>query len=272
MRKAAAAGSFYPAYREELEKLVDECFGSAREHTKQVSAFCGVSPHAGLVYSGIAAAATFGSIKELKSAQTVVIAGPNHTGTGRRVSVSTQDWETPLGVFKNDEDFGKEMIRRAGMLEADESAHLAEHSIEVQLPFLHRINPEAKIVPVCMADQGPGAALEVAEAAFGAQEKLGREVVLIASSDFSHYLPAETARKNDKEAIGHIVKLDSAGFQQAVGEKGWSICGYGPITCAIEYAKKSGSKKAVELIYTNSGERSGDFDAVVGYAGIVFER
>ncbi len=272
MRKPAAAGGFYPGEKEAIEKLVAECMEKARPHIKERNCFAGVSPHAGFIYSGVPAAATFLSIKELKDAKTVVIVGPNHTGLGGLVSLSREDWELPIGVFKNDVEFGEEMVKNANFLKPEEEAHRMEHSIEVQLPFLHAVNPSAKIVPISMMDQSLEGANDVANALLAAEKNLGREAVLVASSDFSHYVPSEMAEKADKEAMGHILGLDAEGFQKEVRAKNWSICGYGPISVAMLYAKAKGSKKALEVMYTNSGEVTGDYSQVVAYASIVFPR
>jgi AmmeMemoRadiSam system protein B len=270
MRNTSAAGSFYPRYTEEVEWALKECFNIGKKSARETDAYAGICPHAGYIYSGFAAASVFLSIKGIKDAETVVLLGPNHTGMGVPVSLSREDWNTPLGVCKNDKEFGEAILRNSKMAKADEAAHSMEHSIEVQLPFLKSLNPQANIVPICMGDQSINAARDIAEAISLAQEELGRKTILIASSDFSHYISAEEAEKRDKEAISHILKLDAEGFEEKVEKGGWSICGHGPIAASILYSKKRGSKKAMELIYTNSGETTGDYSSVVAYSGIIF--
>ncbi|MCP4647595.1 MAG: MEMO1 family protein [bacterium] len=272
MRSPAVAGQFYPGNKEEIEELVGKCFSEAGKKAKPVGAYAGVSPHAGYVYSGVPAAATFLGINELENAETVVIVGPNHTGVGGLVALSTEDWELPTGVVENDMEFGKAMLEGANFLKPDEGAHRMEHSIEVQLPFLQHVNPKAKIVPVCMMDQSLEGARDVADAVLAAEKKLGRKVVVIASSDFSHYIPSEAAEERDKKAMGQILKLDAESFQKERRAQGWSICGYGPISVSILYAKAKGSKKGLEVMYTNSGEVTGDYSQVVAYASIIFPR
>ncbi|MBN2121888.1 MEMO1 family protein [Candidatus Micrarchaeota archaeon] len=270
MRNTAAAGSFYPRYTEELEWALKECFNIGRKNAQETDAYAGICPHAGYIYSGFAAASVFLSIKGIKDAQTVVFLGPNHTGMGVPVSLSKEDWNTPLGVCENDKEFGEAILRHSKMAQKDEAAHAMEHSIEVQLPFLKSLNPKARIVPICMGDQSINAARDIAEAIFLSQKELGRKTILIASSDFSHYVPAETAEERDRGAISHILKLDAEGLEEGVERNGWSICGHGPIAASIIYSKKRGSKKAMELIYTNSGEATGDYSSVVAYCGIIF--
>ncbi|MBD3397576.1 AmmeMemoRadiSam system protein B [Candidatus Micrarchaeota archaeon] len=272
MRNAAVAGQFYPGNKEEAEEIVEKCFSGAREKVGPVSAYAGVAPHAGYLYSGVPAAATFLGIKELADAETVVVAGPNHTGIGGLVALSTEDWKLPTGVVKNDREFGGEMARNANFLKPGEEAHRFEHSIEVQLPFLQHINPKAKIVPVCMMDQSMEGARDVADAVLAAEKTLGRKVVVLASSDFSHYVPSAAAERADKAALEHICGLDAEAFQRDRRAQEWSICGYGPISVSILYAKAKGSKKGLELMYTNSGEVTGDYSRVVAYASIIFPR
>ena len=272
MRNPAVAGQFYPGTKEEIEELVEKCFSEAGKKAKPVSAYAGVAPHAGYLYSGVPAAATFLGIKELENAETVVVVGPNHTGVGGLIALSTEDWELPTGVVKNDIEFGKAMLNGANFLKKDNGAHRMEHSIEVQLPFLQHLNPKAKIVPVCMMDQSLEGARDVADAVFAAERELGKEVVVVASSDFSHYIPSGDAEERDKKAMGQILKLDADGFQKERKAQDWSICGYGPITVSILYAKAKGSKKGLEVMYTNSGKVTGDYSQVVAYASIIFPR
>ena len=272
MRNPAVAGQFYPGSKEEIEEIVGKCFSEAGKKAKPAGAYAGVAPHAGYVYSGVPAAATFLSIKELAKAETVVVVGPNHTGAGGLVALSTEDWELPTGIVKNDTEFGEAMLKGANFLKEENDAHRMEHSIEVQLPFLQHVNPKAKIVPVCMMEQGIEGARDVADAVLAAEKKLGREVVVVASSDFSHYIPSGDAEERDKKAMGHILKLDAEGFQKERKAQDWSICGYGPISVSILYAKAKGSKKGLEVMYTNSGEVTGDYSQVVAYASIIFPR
>jgi len=268
----AAAGSFYPKDKEAIEKMVANCIAGAKPYIKKKACYAGVSPHAGFMYSGVPAACTFLSIKELKDAETVVIIGPNHTGLGGQISISAEDWAMPIGTFKNDLEFGREIVEASNFVKPDEDAHRAEHSIEVQLPFLQAVNPNARIVPICMMEQSLEGARDVAEGILAAEQKLGRKIVAIASSDFSHYISSEDAKLEHDGALGHIQNLDVPGFQKDVRANQWSICGYGPISAAALYSQKKGSKKALELMYIDSGEATGDYSRVVGYASIVFPR
>lgn len=270
MRTPAVAGYFYPGEKEKLDYMLDEFLRKAQEQYKPTNAIGGICPHAGYIYSGETSAITLSSIENLKKAETIVILGPNHTGIGSLVSISLQDWKTPLGIVKCDMELAKQIQKNYLFIDFDESAHFREHSIEVQIPFIQKINTNAKIVCICMMSQD----YEIAE-------KLGKALaktldpekhIVIASSDFSHYLPADVAEKKDKTALSYIETLDTNGFQNALAKFNWSICGYGPISALMEYAKEKGIKKAKTLRYTNSGKAGGDFTAVVGYASVIFAR
>ena len=272
MRATAVAGYFYPLEAEALATMVSDCMLRAKKYAKETSAFGGICPHAGYQYSGTAAAVTYLSIKEMEKAHTVVVIGPNHSGSGSLVSLSLDEWETPLGVSDNDTVLGKLIQSHAKYLDFDENAHMMEHSVEVQIPFIQTLNPKAKVVPICMMDQSLGASADLGKALFNAISEYDKGVVVIASSDFSHYVPPETAKKNDMAAVSFITGLDPEGFQHRAIEHDWSICGHGPIAAVLEYVKRMKCGKGEMLYYTNSGESGGETDRVVGYASVVFPR
>ncbi|VVC01347.1 Memo-like protein [uncultured archaeon] len=268
MRTAAVAGSFYPAQKGKLDAMLTEYLKKAKTEFAPQKAVGGVCPHAGYVYSGETAAITYVSIDSLREAETVVIIGPNHTGEGSLISLSLDDWETPLGLAKCDVGLAKEIQKNSQLMDFDERAHQHEHSVEVQIPFIQKINPRARIVCICMMGQDLESAQNVGKAL--AKTLDPKKHVVIASSDFSHYLPSDVAEKKDKKALEFIEDLDTPGFQKALEKYGWSVCGFGPISALMEYARGKGIKKARTLRYTNSGKASGDYLAVVGYASVVF--
>lgn len=272
MRAAAVAGHFYPLEAEALQTMVSDCLLRAKQHVKKMGAFGGICPHAGYQYSGTAAAVTYSSIREMKTAHTIVVMGPNHSGSGSLLSLSLEDWETPLGEIGNNTELGKLIQKSAKYLDFDERAHMMEHSVEVQLPFIQVLNPKARIVPICMMDQSLEASADLGKALFNAISGYKKGVVVIASSDFSHYVPPETAKRNDMAAVSFITGMDPEGFQRRAAGHDWSICGYGPIAALLEYAKRMRCRKGEMLYYTNSGEYGGERDSVVGYASIVFPK
>lgn len=279
MRYPAVAGSFYPATAEGIKRQVLAYLNEARKEiaAKQaVPPIAAVSPHAGYIYSGKTAAYTFASLEESlkKKNTTVIFFGPNHTGIGvAPVSISHETWMTPVGKSETDLEVAGAIEKACPLVARDESAHLQEHSIEVQLPFLQIINPAAKVVCICISVQEGDVPLQVGRAVakvVGEKKLSGRNFVVVASSDFTHYEEAEAARKKDLPAIEKAKKLDGAGLQMEVGLHNLSICGHGPIAAASEYAKLMGAKKGELLHYTNSGEETGDFGSVVAYASIAF--
>lgn len=274
MRQPAVAGSFYPGTPLGLKQAVLEFLLEAKKRVKSREAYAGVCPHAGYVYSGFTAAHTFASISNLtKPNLTVVFFGPNHTGVGTPISISQDDWLTPLGVAQCDKELSKEIQKNSKHIQFDESAHKGEHSIEVQLPFLQITNPSARFVAICMGDQSTDSAKDVADAVFKSLKSSaakGKEIVVIASSDFTHYESADSAQKKDTPAISKITKLEADSFNDYVESNNLTICGHAPIAAAAMYAKKCGAKQAELIRYTNSGEASGDYDQVVAYASIGF--
>ncbi len=259
MRHPRVAGSFYPANPESLLAML-------REYThpsKDDSVVACVSPHAGYVYSG----RTAGRVHSLlPDAETFVIVGPNHTGYGLPVAVSTDTWLTPLGEVEIDTEFVDAMPKT--IVATDEIAHRYEHSLEVQVPFLQYLHDDFKIVPICLGMQDKETAREVAEEILVAEEDTGRRVVVIASSDMHHYLPDEECRRLDSIVIDAILSMDVKKYYETIYKLQASVCGYGCIAVAMNYSKAKGAR--AELVdYSTSGD-VGDRSQVVGYAGIVF--
>ncbi len=273
MRKCMFAGSFYPATKGDILRLIDDAMTSAEVDPKAVEdAVAYVSPHAGYAYSGRTAAFTYKALqhkKGLESVDTVVIVGPNHTGQGAPIAVSLLDWETPLGVVQNDIALSNAIAATPGIY-LDEDAHANEHSIEVQLPFLQHILPEKKFCFVCLGDQTVGSSELLADAILKASLATGRKIVVLASSDFDHYESADIAKSKDMELIDALKRMDHITFNRLVGTLGDSICGFGPITVAMLFAKGVGAHSGLALDYSNSGYSTKDHSSVVAYASVVF--
>ncbi|VVB57427.1 Memo-like protein [uncultured archaeon] len=281
MRHPAVAGPFYPGTPATLQRAVDELLKNARQELKASgpksrppfkAILC---PHAGYVYSGLTAALSFAAAeKQLQLPNTtVIILGPNHTGLGNPLSVSFEDWKTPVGTSSTDLPLAGAIIKSNAAITKNEAAHLAEHSIEVQLPFLQTINPQAKIVAICMGWQDDAMAKMLAKSIFDAtrqKEFSDRNLLLLASSDFTHYQSGEQARRLDAQPLEFIKALQGTLFEEEVEASDLSICGHGPIAVALHYSKLAGAKKAELLRYTNSGkETNGDEGQVVAYASFV---
>jgi len=264
MRAPAVSGQFYPRNKNDLDREISRCFEGVPADDKQVLG--AVVPHAGYIYSGNTAAYVYSMLPE---ADTFVILGPNHTGYGSPVSVSSENWSTPLGEVGSDNEFIKALPKR--IIDTDETAHKYEHSIEVQLPFLQHRFSDFKIVPICMGMQDEETALDVGSELAEAVRKVNKKVVIIASSDFSHYKPDKVAREDDAYFINSILNMDMPGFYRKLYERNASVCGYGTIAAMLTASKEIGATKATLLKYSTSGDTTGDFSAVVGYAGIIVE-
>jgi MEMO1 family protein len=257
VRTCSVAGQFYPAEPSHLEQLLEGFFRKAADGRDARGI---VSPHAGYIYSGKTAARAFTAIDPAFDG-TFVVLGPSHRGF--LTCASAVDWETPLGILENDTEF----VDRLEM-DVEEVSHRDEHSLEVQMPFIKYRFPRSRVVPVMMGAQDPASATHLAERILEAVHRTGRDVRIVASSDFSHYVPEEKARKDDLAAITHLLTLDTDGFYRTVRDLGVSACGYGPIAAMVLAAKGLGARKGELLQYTTSGDVTGDHRPVVGYAAI----
>jgi MEMO1 family protein len=264
MRTPAVSGQFYPGDKNDLKKEISRCFANIPLIERDVIG--AVVPHAGYVYSGITAAHVYSS---LPFADTFVLIGPNHTGYGSPVSVSSETWSTPFGEVSTDKEFIKALPKR--IIDTDESAHRYEHSIEVQLPFLQHRFHDFKIVTICMGMQDEETAIEVGSEISEAAGSVNKKIVIIASSDFSHYKPDKVAREDDAYFIEPVLALDAHEFYRHLYERSASVCGYGPIAAMLTASKNLGAKSSKLLKYSTSGDMTGDVSAVVGYAGIIVE-
>ena len=202
----------------------------------------------------------------------VVILSPNHTGYGSALAVMNEGvWRTPLGDVEVDGETANQIVHESRIIDVDELAHRFEHSIEVQLPFLQYLyGSEFKIVPICFLMQDLPSAREVGQAV--AKVLAGKNLVIIASSDMTHYEPQERAAKKDKLALEAVEAMDEAKFYSIVETQRISACGYGPIAALITAAKILGAKEAKVLSYKTSGDVIGDYSSVVGYAAVCFTK
>lgn len=257
-RASAVAGMFYPRDPDHLEQLLEKFFS---KKNPGVDALGIVSPHAGYPYSGEVSALAYSGIPG-SFAGTFVVIGPSHHGY--RTCISLLPWETPLGIVENDHEFGESLG-----IPVDEVSHQeSENSLEVQIPFIKYRFPRAMIVPILMGDQDPTSSRALARPLIEGIRNSGRsDIRLVASSDFSHYVPEEVARKNDLYAIEALSNLDVDEFYRRIASRRVSACGYGPISAVCLVCRELGAKEGKLLRYATSGEVTGDPD-VVGYAAI----
>lgn len=263
MRSPAVAGQFYPGGAEGLRRQLDELFrGVSHEELPVLGA---VVPHAGYVYSGGVAAEVYA---RLPKRATYVILGPNHHGLGAPVALSRETWRTPLGQVETDLEMAD--VLAGSIIDHDETAHMHEHSIEVQIPFLQSRFQGFKILPIAMGLQDEETAVEVGEILAKAIKDLRRDCTIIASSDFTHYEPQETARRTDAKLIEAILNMDVAELYSRVYRYNATACGYGPIAATITASRAVGATAGKLLRYATSGDVMGDFSQVVGYGAMVF--
>jgi AmmeMemoRadiSam system protein B len=263
-RKAAVAGQFYQATPAKLNNQVQQYIehNLPREHAIGI-----LSPHAGLIYSGAVAGGVYSRIV---MPHTFILIGPNHTGLGPRISLMQQgEWEIPTGIFPVDERLAQRILLNVPLVTADSQAHMFEHSLEVQLPFIAHFAREAKIVPLTIMAAALEECSALGEGIASALKSADYPVVIVASSDMSHYVSDATARKKDTMAIERILGLDPEGLFETVRKERISMCGFLPAVAMLFSAKALGAREAKLVRYATSGEVSGDYDHVVGYAGII---
>ena len=264
IRSPVVAGQFYPGSSDGLRRMIE---GMVDKKAKKVEVIGLVSPHAGYIYSGAVAAAV---ISRVKFKDTFVILGPDHTGRGKAFSIMSEGtWKTPLGETEIDSELGKRILAVSSYLEEDHVAHQFEHSIEVQVPFLQYFKPDVRIVPVVIGHASGAIYKEIGRELAAAIKEAKKGVILLASSDMSHYEPHEIARGKDSQAIEAILDLDEDELLRRVDEFDISMCGDAPVASLISAAKELGAKKAELVKYQTSGDTSGDYSSVVGYAGII---
>jgi AmmeMemoRadiSam system protein B len=264
-RHPAVAGQFYSADAVQLAETVSELMHKVE--VEQERAIGVLSPHAGIMYSGGVAAAVFAAIQ---MPETFILLGPNHTGLGADVAlVGDGEWEVPTGVFTVDRDLAQSILSRCPLVVEDAQAHLFEHSLEVQLPFLAARKRDARIVPIAVMRGGLSDLMRIGTDVAAAVTDFEHPVVIVASSDMSHYVSDSEARKKDRLVIDRVLALDPEGLYETVKEHNISMCGYMPTIIMLSAAKSLGASGARLVKYITSGEMSGDYDQVVGYAGIV---
>lgn len=267
IREAAVAGQFYPGWPEELREMIKNMTRGDVQKKEAVGVVC---PHAGYIYSGKVAGSVFSL---LKFPQTFILIGPNHRGMGKPFSVMHEgNWKTPLGETRIDEELADAILKESKYLEADNLAHLYEHSLEVQVPFLQYFKPDISIVPIILSHADPEVYKEIGLSLAGAMKKSKAEVMILASSDMTHYEPQDKAMSKDKEAIAAILDMDADELVERIARYSITMCGYAPVISLITAARELGAKEAELVKYQTSGDTSGDYSSVVGYAGIIITK
>ncbi len=265
LRTAAVAGQFYQGTAQRLQQQVEQYM--QKEAAGQTRAVGVMVPHAGLIYSGAVAGAVYSAIVMPK---TFVMLGPNHTGLGSPVSLMDDgEWEVPTGRLRIDRRLASRILQHASVAERDAQAHTFEHSLEVQLPFITCFSTDIAIVPIAIQSATYEQCAALGEGIAKAVQSVDYSVTILASSDMSHYLPDRDARQRDKLALDCIAHMDPRGLYETVRRERISMCGYLPVTVMMIAAKMLGATESRLVRYMTSGDVSGDYDSVVGYAGVV---
>lgn len=280
VRRPSYAGTFYEATPKSLRAQIQGCFThqlgpkslpavSDNQLKNTVGLVC---PHAGYMYSGPIAAHAYYHLALDGKPDLVVILAPNHTGSGSALAVMREGvWRTPLGEVRIDTTTTDTIVKGSSLLDVDNGAHMHEHSIEVQLPWLQYLyGGDFKFVPICFLMQDLQSSREVGMAV--AKALRNKNALVIASTDMTHYEPQKEAQRKDQMLLEAVLKLQEERFYSVVESIGASICGYGPVIATITAAKELGAKNGKLLCYKISGDVIGDYSAVVGYSSLIFTK
>jgi hypothetical protein len=268
VRPPTAAGLFYEISPDILRENIDQYLKIARVPKLKGTVRALVSPHAGYVYSGLAAAHAYKMIQG-SNYDCVIVVGPSHREYFDGVSIYPGDaYETPLGEIPINKEIREELLKEQTAIILSDRGHRSEHSIEVQLPFLQTVLGDFSFVPIIIGDQRRQLCNELAEAIV--RVAANRNILLVASSDLSHYHPYDEAVILDNQVISELEKFNSETFTNKIEERSFEACGGGPIAAVMNAARQLGANKAEILYYCNSGDITGDKSGVVGYLAAAF--
>lgn len=268
VRSPAVAGRFYPRKHDALLREVDQFLTPESPVEKAIDSALGcVVPHAGYIYSGHVAGAVY---RLLPARSRYVVLGPNHWGRGAALAMMSQGtWLTPLGEVPLDTELALSIREACPRLAEDAEAHSAEHSLEVQIPFLQRLSGAFTFVPVAIGLADFSLLGQLGHAIAGAVRQSEEPVMMVASSDMNHYEPEDVTREKDDKAIEKILQLDPEGLLEVIRDEDISMCGYAPTIAMLTAAKELGACQASLVRHATSADAGGDTDSVVGYAGII---
>ncbi|MCX7702956.1 MAG: AmmeMemoRadiSam system protein B [Planctomycetota bacterium] len=266
-REAIHAGTWYEGTEQGLKKRMSKWI-TAKEPSEGEAAFAVIVPHAGYIYSGEVAAVAYNSVK---IPMTVLILNPNHRGIGAPLALYPEGaWETPLGDVPIDVELNHILLSNTSVVE-DERAHIYEHSGELQVPFLKYRRNDLKISVICISSEELETMQQLGEGIAKSLKQFNGEVLIVASSDLTHYEPQKVAERKDRAVIERIEALDPDGLWDTVERQRISMCGVAPVTATLFAARKSNVKSATLLSYKTSGDTTGDYSQVVGYAAFLLK-
>ncbi len=266
IRLPAVAGRFYPVDVAELTQRLASLAGAATAEEKLRARACLV-PHAGYQYSGHVAGAVYAKLALPKR---YIILGPRHYPQGEPLAILSEGaWQTPLGEARIDSALAAELKRACQLLREDSVAHRAEHSLEVQLPFLQHLAGDFRFVPIALGTVRYSELEQLGRAVAEVVAAQGEEILVVASSDMNHYEDDRITRAKDRKALDKVLALDPRGLYDTVRREGITMCGFGPTVTMLTAARQLGATHAELVRYATSGDVTGDRDEVVGYAGVV---
>jgi hypothetical protein len=267
LRLPAVAGQFYPRSPQELSALVEK-YTKEEKPQKKVKVRACLVPHAGYMYSGRVAGAVFSRISLPKK---ILLLGVRHYPRGEALAILSEGaWRTPLGDVPVETALATRLRKECPLLREDSLAHSREHSLEVELPFLQVLDPGFSFVPVAVGTLRFEELAETGEGIARVLEESREEIMIVTSSDMNHYEDDETTRRKDRKAIERMLKMDAKGLYEVCRDEDISMCGLGPAVVMLTAMKRLGVEKAELVCHATSGDVSGDRDAVVGYAGMIF--
>ncbi len=270
IREPAVSGAFYPANATVLLRDIQGYLKKVPKIEMDGKVVGLVAPHAGYVYSGQVAAYAYGAIMDA-SYDTVVVVAPSHRAYFPGVAVLKEgSYRTPLGLIEVDEEMAQAVSAASTLIRPNPGAHSAEHSLEVQLPFLQAVLQRFRLLPLVMGVQDLATCRAVADAIFSASVKLKREILVVGSTDLSHYHNDKKAVALDGIVVKHLQDFDEAGLMADVAGERCEACGAGPMVVAMMISRMMGATESKVLRYAHSGDVSGDRSAVVGYVSAVF--
>lgn len=263
-RLPAVADQFYPGDKAILQRTVADLSPNIPPEQK-IKALAVIAPHAGYIYSGAVAGETFAKVTIPKD---VILMGPNHHGQGAPVALMRSGiWQMPMGDVQINEELADILLDSSPLITTDTIAHRFEHSLEVEVPFLQHSQPNLSLAPLVISHLSLDDCLQLGKAIANAISQFGKPVLIVASSDMTHYETREEASHKDRLAIKEVEKLDPDGLYRTVLGHGITMCGIMPSTVALAAAVQLGAESAQLIRYSDSGDTSGDTDHVVGYAG-----
>jgi MEMO1 family protein len=268
IRPPAVSGTWYPGAAATLASAVDQYLARAEAAPRLASLTALIAPHAGLVYSGSVAAHAYRQLEQ-RDVDVVVLVGPSHFVGFDGVSIYPRGgFDSPLGVARVDEACASRLMAASPIIREHETAHVREHSLEMQLPFVRRLLPRAAIVPLVVGWQTPEVGHELGRALALALQ--GVHAVMVASSDLSHFHDARFAHELDAQVVRAVERFDPDMLQELLERRAEHACGGGPMVAVMRAARALGARDAVVLDYADSGDVSGDKSAVVGYLAAAF--